>query len=159
MRHTIFAIALFVSATSTAVHSQDLMSAFPEINGCERKVYPLERSGTGFSQSAYYTGSQAFCGSITIMVAPGLLATRRTEMDSVLSRRFKVRGFDAWYTTPLCGTPPTGGDSVDVYFATDAVLMVNGETADREGILTYPERADYRLLRRVVNRAKATAKL
>jgi len=156
MFRTICTLALLLIVGTAGIHAQaDFSAGFPEIKGCERKINPPERWQKSLSQSAYYYSGHRRCGSITISVAPGLRTASEFAFRSPLATRYKVRNFDAWYTTPLCGTPPTGGDSLHVYFAEDAVLIVSAEPQDGTTILTFPHRADYKLLLSLTRLIKA----
>src|SRR4030095_1429824 len=150
----IFLMSGFILTVTVETRSQtDWKKTFPEIPGCSRTIEALERTESVISQRAVYRREYGFCGSISIRVVPGIRASREKWKSHINTRRYKIRGFDAWSSHPWCGTPPAP-DSIEVHFGEDAVLEVDAFEGYGQDILTFPQRADYALLLRLLNSIK-----
>lgn len=133
-----------------AHRSPDWSNLFPQIERCVRKIGPMGYSGKMIQQEASYLypgGSNSpWCGTITLRFEPGARKSRENKWAEYFpTEKIKVRGFDAWRNSPLCGNDDSGA-SLEVYFAEDRVLIVGGIPA----ILAHVEYADYAMLKRIM---------
>jgi hypothetical protein len=147
----------------------DWTAFFPVIAGCEREIQPLKQTGKIFEQTANYehkdykkykNKNYFGCGSITLRFEPSSRKTARAKssiLDFPGNMPTKVKGFESYRSSPLCGNDDWIG-STAVYFDENKVLIVSANIGG-EKILDFAQNADYKLLRKSVNKIVRGKKL
>jgi hypothetical protein len=140
----------------------DWSALFPEFQGCERVIQPLAQNGKIFEQTARYE-RQGFrenknqfyvpCGTVTLRFEPSARKTasanhaKSFEIPPVGKR--KVKNFDAYMNSPLCGNDEWMG-STSVFFDENMSLTVSAYRGT-SGILEFAETADYAQLKKTID--------
>lgn len=138
----------------------DWSALFPVIAGCRRDVRSLKQAGRVFEQTAIYqregyesNKNYTPCGSITLRFEPFARKTARKKTDTfffLTNVPTKVKGFEAYQSSPLCGLDTWRG-STTVYFDEDKALIADAN-AGGEKILEFTQNADYGWLRKSLNK-------
>lgn len=135
----------------------DWSQMFPEIPNCERVIQPITRKSEVLEQVAIYkwanaenNGNENYggCGLITLRFEPSARESARKDSDIVLPprRQFKIKTFDAYGDSPLCGNDIWAG-SITVFFDKDKVLIVSANRGATQ-ILGFARNADYELMKK-----------
>lgn len=141
--------------------TNDWANLFPEIADCERIIQPLTQNGKVFEQTAVYKPAngeqnQIFpgCGSITLQVQPSLKksadANYATQIGSPFTKKLKIKDFDAYSVTPICGNDDSR-ETLYIYFDKDKALIINAKRGFGN-ILEFAESADYELMKKSLSR-------
>ncbi len=142
--------------------TSDWSALFPEIAGCERVIQPLTQNGEVFKQIAIYerenykdnqNENYVGCGSIALRFEPSTRKTARensTIEDFPLRQRLRIKDFDAYHSSPLCGNDDWRG-STSVYFDDDKVLIASANRWT-DKILEFAQNADYELMKKSMNK-------
>ena len=144
----------------------DWSALFPEIPNCLRIIEPLTRNGKIFEQRAVYerpnyqtdkgkNPNYFGCGSIALSFKPSARKLAETNYMNITLEPFfippqklKMRNFDAYGDSPLCGNDIWIG-STTVYFAENMSLSVSANMGGT-AILEFAENADYKLLKKKI---------
>jgi len=168
-------LAIFLLGNITEVNAQkspnttrnsiaDWSGLFPEIAGCERVIQPATKNGKTFEQTAVYEreGYKKYqnenyfgCGLITLRWDPftkNSFPQNLANFDLPLRQPLKIKGFDAYRDSPLCGNDSWIG-SITIYFDKDKALIVSANVG-AEKILELAETMDYKSLRRKMNKTE-----
>ncbi len=156
--------AVFAPLRVAAQKSEDIdwSELFPEFPGCQRTIQPLVRTGETSYQTAVYKpqNPEKFnpptyygCGTIALRYAPGERKTEtanfKPQLENPFFRKRKIKSFDAYTVTPLCGNDDSSG-STRVYFDEDKVLIISAMRG-AGNLLEFAETADYDRLKSAID--------
>lgn len=141
-------------------HGRGNSDPFPEFKGCVKMVLPPTFDIGVIEQKVLYRwimADRGGCGSITLRTGPSvsqMLDTQRAYSDP-FTRRFKLKGYEAWRNSPRCNTPPSPGPEIGVYTAPDEAFIVEEENdASRSRILAFAYKANFRKFSRYIRSLK-----
>ena len=108
--------------------------------------------GKAVEQTALYKTDDRECGAITLRREPDLLAAKRERFASYAfpSTWIKMRGYDTFQGTPLCGNDPWIG-TLEVFFDKDKSLAV-GAHRWNPSIMEFAQKADFASLKEMMNK-------
>lgn len=137
----------------------DVDELFPEIVGCVKVVDRVRRADGFAAQSATYhwIGDEKMrndpnytpCGSIEFRVQKNSRKIRADRwVDYFPAQSLRIRGYDAWRNSPLCGNDPWIG-SIEIFLSDDEAIVLSA-THSSPSILSFADTADLEKIARVL---------